>query len=89
MNVQVFECYSQNVSKRKEYIKKGDKIAVEIIVMDYKIKFWEYYGTKIKTVERVSKNLMKLTEMMIGDPKKKREIAVCKRRTVMLFKISS
>jgi hypothetical protein len=32
---------------------------------------------------------MKLTEMMIGDPKKKKEIAVCKGRAVMLFKISS
>jgi hypothetical protein len=31
---------------------------------------------------------MNLIEMMIGDPRKKKEIAVCKGRVVMLFKMS-
>jgi hypothetical protein len=31
---------------------------------------------------------MKLIEMMIGDPRKKKEITVCKGRVIMLFKMS-
>jgi hypothetical protein len=61
MNVQIFKWYSQKCIKKKTAYQKEDKITAEIIVMDYRVEFREYYGNKIKTVERFSKNLMKLT----------------------------
>jgi hypothetical protein len=50
MNVQVFEWYSQKCIKRKTLYQKKDKITADIIAMDYKIKFWEYYDIKIKNI---------------------------------------